>query len=380
MALDSIRFERPRISPGARTLTGPAYSDEAVFREEQERLFRNHWFCIGRSEQLPRAGDYRLVEVAGENLIVVRGHDERPRGFYNQCRHRGTQLCTSAAGTFNRTIRCPYHSWSYDLDGQLRSAPNMNDVEGFEKGDYPLLPVSTAEWEGFLFVHLNPNPTDFTNVYPALDARFAPWKIATLREASAIEYDLAANWKQICENYSECYHCPGVHPQLCKLSPANSGRNDLMEGSVLGGYSTLYPEAETLSRSGKSTRPPLGTVSGDNLKRAYYYVVFPNMLLSLFPDYVMLHTLWPISARRTKVRCSWLFDAKVVDTRGFDPSDVVEFWDLTNRQDWEMCERTQTGTQSRAYVPGPYAHAEGLLAAFDREYLLRMNGKDDETG
>ena len=229
-----------------------------------------------------------------------------------------------------------------------------------------------AEWEGFLFVSLAPDPEPFPTAFAPPTDKFAAWHLPELRAARRIDYEVRSNWKQIIENYSECYHCPSIHPQLCRLSPPTSGRNDLGEGPFLGGYSTLNRPAGSLTMSGQTIRPPLGEVAGEDLGRVYYYAIFPNLLLSLHPDYVMTHTLRPLGAGRTQVACEWLFDPATMAGPGFDPSDAVEFWDLTNRQDWEVCELAHLGVGSRAYTPGPYSHAEGLLDAFKREYLRRM--------
>ena len=182
-----------------------------------------------------------------------------------------------------------------------------------------------------------------------------------------ISYDLACNWKLVFQNYSECYHCPLVHPQLDRLSPSDSGRNDLAEGPFLGGYSELRP-GTSLTQTGTTTRPPLGEVDGPDLDRVYYYTLFPSLLLSLHRDYAMVHYVEPLAAQSTRVRCAWMFDPAAIAAPGFDPSDAVDFWDLTNRQDWRINELTQLGTGSRADAPGPYSNAEGLLAAFDRHY------------
>jgi Rieske 2Fe-2S family protein len=202
--------------------------------------------------------------------------------------------------------------------------------------------------------------------------KFAAWHLPTLREGRRHDYEVRANWKQIVENYSECYHCPLIHPQLCRLSPATSGRNDLLEGPFLGGYSTLDRPGGSLTTSGHTNRPPLGEVAGEDLGRVYYYAIFPNLLISLLPDYILVHTLSPLGAGCTRVACAWLFDPETMSRPGFDPGDAVEFWDLTNRQDWEVCELAHLGVGSRGYTPGPYSNAEGLLDAFDREYLRRM--------
>lgn len=363
-----IAFVKAAVETGARTLPGRAYASEEVLRAEQERIFYKRWMCVGRSEQIAQPGDYMLAQVGEESLIVLRDRSGVVRAFYNVCRHRGTRLCSAEHGRFSGSIQCPYHAWTYGLDGRLLAARHMQNVPDFDKADYPLYTAKLAEWEGFLFVNLASEPEPFEHAFAPMTDRVAPWQIGSLRVAHRIEYDVQANWKLLFENYSECYHCSLIHPALDKLSPSNSGRNDLSEGPFLGGYMELNDHVDSMTMSGGTARPPVGVVVGENLQRVYYYTLMPNMLLSLHPDYVMSHIMSPLSAGRTRVVCEWLFAPETIAQPGFDPSDAVEFWDMTNRQDWHVCELTQLGVTSRAYTPGPYANEEGLLDAFDREY------------
>ncbi len=364
-------FAKATVGCGALTLDRSWYTDPFVFADERKRIFERDWICVGRTDAIPNAGDYLLANAANESLIAVRGSDGAVRAFYNVCRHRGTRLCEASSGHFNGSIQCPYHAWTYGLDGNLRIARNMSDVPGFDVTAYPLRETRLALWEGFVFVSLAEESQPFEEAFGPLLHRFDRWQIGSLRTAASIDYEVEANWKLIVQNYSECYHCPLVHPQLEKLSPSDSGRNDLDEGPFLGGYSELRGDA-SLTTSGQRQRAPVGMVSGDDLRRVYYYAIFPSMLLSLHPDYVMVHELRPLSTGSTQIRCSWLFDPDAMGAPDFDPSDAVDFWDMTNRQDWHVNELTQAGVQSRSYTPGPYANAEGLLAAFDRYYLKRM--------
>lgn len=365
-------FRRAAVEAGTRTLPGRYYAADEVFAAEQERVFARHWLCAGREERITRPGDYLLVNIAGESLILVRDREGVPRAFFNVCRHRGTRICTEERGHFGQSIQCPYHAWTYGLDGRLLAARHMQDVPDFDKHDYPLVAAEMVSWEGFLMLNLQAEPAPFEDVFAPLIDKWTVWRLPALRMARRIEYDVRANWKLIVQNYSECYHCPLIHPALDHLSPSTSGRNDLAEGPFLGGYMTLKHAGGSMTMSGHTSWPPIGEVRGDELNRVYYYSLFPNMLLSLHPDYVMVHTLWPVSADRTRIVCEWLFDPAVMARPDFDPSDAVEFWDLTNRQDWHVSELTQLGVTSRAYRPGPYAQQEGLLAAFDREYLRVM--------
>ena len=357
---------------GASTLPGHYYNSAEIFQAELEAIFGQRWLCVGRAEQIPQPGDYFIQPIGRESMMMVRGRDGLARAFYNVCRHRGTRICTTTGGRFPETIQCPYHAWTYSLDGQLIGAPHMHEVEGFDKATYPLYTAPLENWEGFLFINLAPQPEPFATAFAPLIGRFSRWHMARLRSARRIEYDVQANWKLLVENYSECYHCPLIHPALAKLSPYRSGKNDLYEGPFLGGFMDLRYTGGSLTIDGQLCGLPLGEVAGEDLNRVYYYSIFPNMLLSLHPDYVMFHTLWPQGPDHTLIICEWLFDPDMMGWPDFDPTGAVEFWDMTNRQDWHVCELSQLGLGSRAYTPGPYSAAESLPAAFDREVLRAL--------
>jgi Rieske 2Fe-2S family protein len=187
-----------------------------------------------------------------------------------------------------------------------------------------------------------------------------------LRLGRRIVYDVKANWKLIVQNYNECLHCPNLHPALNRLSHYLSGENEPLQPTYMGGRMDLRPGVATLSMDGTCPRAFLPDLPAEDQRRVYYYAIFPNMLLSLHPDYMLVHTLWPISPARTINICEWHFHPAELSRPGFDPSDCVDFWDLTNRQDWEVCELSQAGIGSRAYTPGPYSNREDLLFAFDR--------------
>jgi Rieske 2Fe-2S family protein len=190
--------------------------------------------------------------------------------------------------------------------------------------------------------------------------------MARLRLGRRIVYDVKANWKLIVQNYNECLHCPNLHPALNRLSHYLSGENEPLRRTYMGGRMDLRPGIETLSLDGSCPRGMLPGLSADDRRRVYYYAIFPNMLLSLHPDYMLVHTLWPLAPDRTINICEWHFAPEELARKNFDPSDCVEFWDMTNRQDWHVCELSQAGISSRAYTPGPYSNREDLLFAFDR--------------
>lgn len=357
---------------GQRTLPGRYYTAPEVFAEEQERIFARRWVCVGRETEVANPGDYVRRTVGGESIIVVRGQDGTVRAFYNVCRHRGTRLCDAPQGHLSETIQCPYHAWTYTLDGSLIGAPHMNEVAGFDKRDYPLRGVPLETWEGFLFVNFAEELEPFAQAFSPLLTRFSRFNLARLRSGRRIDYDVHANWKLIFQNYSECLHCPIIHPGLAKLTPYTSGENDLFEGPYLGGYMVITQPGGSLTVSGKACGPAVGSLPAEDHQRVYFYTIFPNLLLSLHPDYVMFHTLWPTGPAHTAITCEWLFNPDAFGQPGFDPDDAVRFWDETNRQDWNICERSHAGIASRAYEPGPYSPREGIAAAWDREFLRSL--------
>lgn len=359
---------------GARTLPGALYTDPIIYACEMDRIFRSRWLCAGRSAELGDPGAYVVRTVGTESVIALRGRDGEARVFHNVCRHRGARLCIERSGTVTTGIQCPYHGWTYGLDGSLVGAPHMKGTEGFDRHAWPLLPVASVEWEGFLFINLARDPEPFDRAFAPLIGRFTRFGLSKLAAAQRIEYDVRANWKLLHQNYSECYHCPSVHPALVRLTPPDSGSNDLYDGPFLGGYMTISEPGGSMSMSGRVCGVPVGDLSPADAQRVYYYSIFPNMLLSLHPDYVMVHTLWPQAPDRTLVTCEWLFHPATLTDPAYDPHDAAAFWDMTNRQDWEICERCQLGVSSRAYVPGPYSARESLVAAFDREVQRSLEG------
>jgi Rieske 2Fe-2S family protein len=393
----SFRKTADILAPSAKSLPQKYFVSPAIFADEREKIFSTQWVLVGHQSQLAQAGDYFTAEIAGESLIVVRDKRGEIHGFYNVCRHRGSRLIENRNGQLSAAIQCPYHAWTYALDGRLLGAPHMDDVPDFNKADYSLHPVNLALWEGFIFVNLadsesltsilsqrerqNELPSagyrSLTDWFAPLDGKFSRWNLPTLRSAKRIEYDVRANWKLIFENYSECYHCLGVHPELSKISPYDSAENDLTEGPFLGGFMRIA-KGKSLTMSGNACALGIADKEeegeGEEAKhRVFYYSMFPNMLLSLHPDYVMVHQLWPQSPERTLILCDWFFHPEAFRRGDFDPDDAIQFWDMVNWQDWHVCELSQQGISSRAYEPGPYSARESIPAAWDEYYLRQMS-------
>ncbi len=353
---------RPEGAKLEQTLDRDYYLSDGLFALERERIFFREWCCAGREAELPSPGDYLVCDVAGESVLVVRTRDGGLAAHYNVCRHRGSQLVPGGGrGSFSGGIRCPYHSWTYSLEGALRTAPFLEESDGLAKDDLSLHPVGVESWGGFIFLHLTPaeaGPIGRTlqAQLGAVPDRLRRYPLAELRVARRIEYQVAANWKVMLENYNECYHCGPVHPELCRLVPAFKQRG----GSELD-WERGIPHRDgawTFTGTGTTDRAPFEGLSDDERVRHKGELIYPNLLLSLSADHVAAFTVRPHAPGRTTIVCEFLFHPAEIAKPGFDPSDAVEFWDLVNRQDWTICESVQRGMSSRVFQTGYYAPME----------------------
>lgn len=355
------------------TLPRDFYFSEDIYTQERERIFWREWFCAGREEQLPAPGDYLVLEVAGESVLVVRTRDGQLRAHYNVCRHRGSRLVPTDAsepnaqsecgprGSFVSGIRCPYHAWTYTLEGSLRTAPFLKEEESFYKDEFSLYPVGIQTWGGFFFLHLTPDDAAASgrNLLVQLDRvpeRLIRYPLGDLRIARRIVYEVDANWKVMLENYNECYHCAGVHPELCEVVPEfkKHGGSDLDWDRGIPHKEGAY----TFTFSGTTTRAPFPGLSEDEKVRHKGELIYPNFMLSLAADHVAAFTLWPRGPLHTTIVCDFLFHPLEMTRPDFDPSDAVNFWDLVNHQDWAICENVQRGMGSRVFKFGYYAEME----------------------
>lgn len=357
------------------TLPGHVYTDPAWFAREMDRVFRTMWVVAARADEVPAPGDYLVREIAGDSLIIVRGTDGQLRALHNLCRHRGTRLCDGPGGRAAGSFRCPYHAWTYDLAGRLIGAPHMDEVEGFRRDDFPLHAATCDTWGGFLFVHLGPDPEPLAHQLADLPARFAPWGLGELRAARRVHYTVKANWKLIVQNYNECLHCPVIHPLLSRMHHYLGAVNVPTTPSYCGGAMGLREGVETLSVDGRRRRAVLPGLGPDEQRIVNYFAVYPNLLLTLHPDYAMAITIWPRSPGETELVADFLFHPIEMARPEFACDDAVEFWDRTNREDWAVSERAQLGIASRAYSPGPYAAREAQLWEFDRFIVEKVEGQ-----
>ena len=357
----------------ARTLPAEAYLSDEVLAWERRSIFDTGWVCVGRSDLLAEAKSQLAARVGSGSIVLARGEDGRLRGFHNTCRHRGHELLPEGECRRRGTIACPYHSWAYDLDGTLRTATRFSDVPGFDRADFPLIPVGVREWNGWIFVNVSGDAVELEAWLGNLSDHVADWEIGGLRVEGKHEYVVKANWKLIIENYLECYHCPTIHPELCQVSPPESAEALEPTGMWIGGPMELREHAETMSLDGRRAGATLPGLSEEKARHVFYFAVFPNLLVSPHPDYVMSHRLEPISPRETRVECSWMFTPEAAQDPGADPTVAMEFWDVTNGQDFRACEAVQRGVESRGFIPGPFDYREAgiytLQAVVANTYL-----------
>jgi Rieske 2Fe-2S family protein len=351
----------------ATLLPARAYHDPAIYDWELEQVFLKDWLMVGRAEEVATPGTFMLRDVVGESVILVRGRDGILRAFYNVCRHRGTAVEERECGTAVR-FQCPYHAWIYDLDGRLVRAKHMEDVEDFTFEGFGLQPIRCETWAGFVFLSFADEATT-----PPLREYMSDWSdhhasfgrdMSRLRRAGRLEYDVAANWKIVAENYSECYHCPGVHPLLNRLTPYDLGEDFLAEGPWKGGWMVFADGCETMSVDGTlNGRPILYARDESEARRIYYYILWPNLIVSVHPDYVLTHHAIPDGPNRTAVFCDLYVDEG--DVGRVDVSGALEFWDITNKEDYHVVEMQQVGTRSRSWTAGRYSNQEAAVHAFD---------------
>jgi Rieske 2Fe-2S family protein len=376
------------------SLPRDAYLSAEFFERERERIFHREWFYVGRAEALPNPGDYLVADVAGESIIVVRTRGGDLRAHYNVCRHRGSRLaladdppaaCAALRPTdsFRGVITCPYHAWTYELDGAVRHAPFLGESDSFFKEEFALHPAGLEQWGGFIFLNLSPaeararGHTLAAQLGP-IPERIARYPLADLRVARRLVYEVAANWKVIAENYNECYHCGPVHPELCRIVPAFK-----QHGSAGLDWDHGVPQAEgtfTFTFSGRSDRAPFPGLTPEEQVRHKGELIYPNMMVSLSADHAAAFMMLPRGPGATTVVCDFLFHPSEIARPSFDPSDAAEFWDLVNRQDWAICESVQRGMGSRVFQHGYYAPMENYSLDM-RKYIaerMREKGQDDK--
>jgi Rieske 2Fe-2S family protein len=356
--MNGAREPLKHLEPG---LPARWYHDPDHYQRELEAFWYAKWIAVAREEEIPRAGDWRLVRIATQSLLLLRDDYQKLRAFHNTCRHRGSILCTQDAGHFDRQrIVCPYHSWVYDLAGHLIATPNRMETPDFRAADFPLFEVAADAWAGFVFINLaGPNSPPLRQTLGDLEHRFDAYNVADLRIGKRIVVDVPANWKLLAENFSECFHCPPVHPELCRVVTAYRDAGAWGLRGRPESKPEYMPSAATLTLDGTARLPPFRNLSAEQRKTIYIPAMLPpNLFLNVHPDYVNAHLMFPTGPQSVRMVYDWLFEPDHLPLSEDDLNHYVALWDITNRQDARNCEWQQQGLQSRAFTQGVYVPQE----------------------
>jgi Rieske 2Fe-2S family protein len=361
-----------------KTLPGSAYSDPEMFAREQELIFEHMWFCAVRSSDIGKPGAFKTVQVGRESILVTRSRSGEARAFFNICRHRGAQLCTEESGEVKRSFQCPYHAWTYDLDGKLVAAPNLTKMPDVDRVEYGLRTVHVREWLGYVWVCVAKEAPSFEDsVMGDVRTRLGDvesidnYDVEKLELGRRITYDVKANWKLIIENFMECYHCATIHPELTEVLPEFA---DGFAAQFFVGHGAHFgDDVKGFTVDGSEGFDRIPGVSEDQDRRYYAVTIRPQVFLNLVPDHVILHRMYPLAPDRTIVECDWLYLPEVVES-GRDLSHSVELFHRVNQQDFDACERCQAATNSRVYANGGVlVPSEHHIAAFHEWVVAALN-------
>jgi Rieske 2Fe-2S family protein len=341
------------------TLPAEQYFDPAWFAREQAMIWSRQWVYAGRFNDLPPM-TMRRISVAGENLILVRDRDDNVTSFHNTCRHRGSELCTTDEKQLaSRLISCPYHQWSYGLDGRLVRTPFISVTPDFRKEDHGLYKVHVKLWNGFIFVCLADEPPDFNDAPDLGVHALDNWPMESLVTGHTMVKDLACNWKVFWENYNECLHCPGIHPELSDMVPIYAkgymAPNEAPDWTPEhdSHHNVLKDGAQTWSMDGRACGPEFPDLSeAERAAGQTFVTLMPTMFVVAHVDYVRVVSLRPLGAERTELKAEWLFPAETLARPGFDLGNVVDFATIVMLQDGEACEMNQRGLKSSRHRQG----------------------------
>ena len=389
---ETYRYTRPHVS-AAMTIHPDAFTSTGFYAIEQERIFANSWIAVGCFSDLQKLGDVIVSDVAGQSIIVTRNKDGQLRAFYNVCRHRGAKMldhdCTHVRSA---RIRCPYHSWAFDLDGNCIGTPlfegsdipedqrgifDMGGVDAFDRADYGLFNVRVESWGFLIFVNLNPDAAPLAQQLGDLPQRFAGYRLEEWVVAREKIYDMQCNYKLVGENFMEYYHLPWVHPELIKVSRMEDHYRWQGPGMYTG--MTTTPISQNSDSGGWLGLPPLSTLSEANRIAARFIWLFPNIAINVMPNHCFIMMANPAGPNRTIERCRLLVHPESEGNEGREAAidDLLHFWDLVNIQDVDIVERVQAGLTMRPYVGGRMCyHFEEPLHRYQNMVIDKMVGID----
>jgi choline monooxygenase len=387
---ETYRYTRAPVE-AALTLIPEAYTSPEFYALEQERVFSNSWVVVGCTSQVKNLKDVLVANVGGQSVIVTRNKAGELRAFYNVCRHRGAMMLDDGCATLPAArIRCPYHSWAYDLDGHCIGTPlfegsdipedqqgifDMGGVEKFDRADYSLFPVRVDSWGFLIFINLNPNATPLTEQLGDLPQRFANYRLEEWVIAREKKFTFKANYKLVGENFMEYYHLPWVHPELIKVSRMEDHYRWQGPGMYTG--MTTWPIAQNSEEGGWLGLPPLSGLTDTNPESARFIWLFPNVAINVMPNHSFVMMTQPNGPAHT-IEQTWLLchpESLAAEGAEAQLEQLVKFWTLVNEQDIEIVEKVQAGLSLKPYRGGRMCyHFEEPLHRFQNMIIDKMVG------
>ena len=386
-------------SPPGHTLAQDFYADPDVFNFDVTAVLNRSWHFVGVTAEVAEPGAYLAFSIGRNPAFVVQGRDGSLRGFHNTCRHRGSRLCADGHGRSARII-CPYHKWTYDLDGRLLAAPKM--ASGFNTGDHGLSPVHVEVLAGCIYVSFAPVPLDFSDFRAAVEPRLLPYRLAEAKVAARSSLIEKANWKLAMENARECYHCAASHPELRISYPIAHGvavtdeqrahEKAFAQRMAPLGVSTapangewwhveryaLNPGMQSISQDG---RPVVGrrlVASAEPEFGGFWWAMQPNSFCHALADYAFIFSVVPLGPEETRIDSTWLVHKDAVEGVDYTLEDLTETWNSTNLQDRELAENNQRGVNSVGYLPGPYSREEDFVVRYGNWYRAAAKAAAEE--
>lgn len=390
------------------TLPQVFYTDEEVFAAEMRNIFQTQWLFVGHSCEVREPGDYFTVSIGTESLIIIRESRDTLKAYFNLCRHRGSRLTNETKGCA-RSLVCPYHGWTYGLDGHLKAARFMGD--NFEPKDYPLYCAQLRELCGLVFICLSFKPPDFEAALKAIAPQLSPHRLEKAKVAGRDRYVVNANWKTILENNRECYHCQVAHPEFISanydagLPGDNRGSNSRFQQELAKAYQfwksmglnphevsfpngawfrvSRFPLKDgfvTESLDGQLTAPLMGDLPSEQVG-SLRLIGLPNFWAHANADYTMTTRVIPINAHQTQIEVAFLVDEDAIEGIDYELEKVVAIWQATSEQDWMLCENNYAGICSSVYQPGQLSPIiESSVVSFLDWYIRKLQSNREAFG
>jgi Rieske 2Fe-2S family protein len=376
-------------SPAGHTLAQGFYTDPEIYALDVAAVFGRAWLFVGVSSEVAEPGSYLAFTLGRNAAFVVRGRDGVLRGFHNTCRHRGSRICADGHGRSPRIV-CPYHKWTYDLDGRLLAAPRM--PTGFRSDEHALAPIRVEILAGCIYVSLASDPYEFAAFRAAVEPRLAPYRLAESKVAFRSSLVEKANWKLAMENARECYHCAASHPELRISYPIAHGaaitdeqrdyEQRFAKRMAALGISTqaangdwwhveryaLNPGMESISGNGQPVVKRRLIESGEPELGGFWWATQPNTFCHALADYAFIFSVVPLGPEETRIDSTWLVHKDAVEGTDYTIETLTETWTETNLQDRRLAENNQSGVNGVGYRPGPYSNEEDFVSRFGAWY------------